>query len=130
MSCRIFQATFDCADAHSLSTWWAGVLDYVADPDDPDQPGAEIARIAPRDGGPGVLFLQVPEPRTVKNRMHLDLRPTNRTRDEEVEWLLANGATFIADHRGIHGPGTGWFVLADPEGNEFCDLRSDAELAG
>ena len=130
MTSRIFQATFDCAGARSLSAWWAGVLDYVQAPDDPDQPGQEIARLVPPGGGPGLLFLQVPEPKTAKNRLHFDLRPTTRTRDEEVRWLLASGATFIADHRGIHGPGTGWFVLADPEGNEFCVLRSDAVLAG
>jgi hypothetical protein len=63
----------------------------------------------------------------VKNRIHLDLRPRDLSRDEEVDRLLAHGAIQVADHRGIHGPGSGWVVLADPEGNEFCILRSQSE---
>jgi len=59
--------------------------------------------------------------------VHLDLRPTDRTREEEVERLLALGATQVADRRTPDG--FGWVVLADPEGNEFCVLRSDAEVA-
>ena len=69
----------------------------------------------------------MPEPKTVKNRVHLDLVPTDRTRDEEVERLLGIGATLVADHR--RSDGTGWVVLADPEGNELCIERSDAERA-
>jgi hypothetical protein len=59
--------------------------------------------------------------------MHFDLRPTDRTRDDEVERLLSIGATQFEDHRDIRGDGTGWVTLTDPEGNEFCVLRSDAE---
>ena len=62
-----------------------------------------------------------------KNRMHFDLRPTDRSRDDEVDRLLSIGATQLEDHRDIRGDGTGWVTLADPEGNEFCVLRSDAE---
>ena len=51
------------------------------------------------------------------------------TRDDELARLLAHGAAEVADLRGIHGPGTGWVVLADPEGNEFCILRNAAERA-
>ena len=65
----------------------------------------------------------------MKNRIHFDLRPTASTRDDEVERLLGIGATQVADLRGQYGPGTGWVVLADPEGNEFCVLRSEAERA-
>jgi hypothetical protein len=50
------------------------------------------------------------------------------TRDEEVERLLELGATQIADHRGKYGPGTGWVIFADPEGNQLCVLRSEAEV--
>ena len=53
--------------------------------------------------------------------------PREGTRDEELARLLAHGATEVADHRGQWGPGSGWVVLADPEGNEFCILRSQAE---
>lgn len=128
MTSRISHTTIDCADAYTLSRWWEQVLDYHEDPDDPNEPGHEECLIQPVDGGPGVLFIQVPEAKSVKNRVHFDLRPTDRTRDAEIERLQALGATLVADHRGIHGPGSGWVVLADPEGNEFCILRSDAEL--
>lgn len=79
--------------------------------------------------GHRILFIEVPEAKAGKNRLHLDLRPREGTRDEEVARLRAYGASEVADHRGIYGPGSGWVVLADPEGNEFCVLRSDAEVA-
>jgi hypothetical protein len=75
-----------------------------------------------------VLFIEVPEPKSVKNRIHFDLRPSAGSRDEELARLLALGATVVDDLRGKYGPGTGWVVLADPEGNEFCILRSLAEV--
>jgi hypothetical protein len=74
-----------------------------------------------------VLFIEVPEGKSVKNRLHLDLRPRADLRDTEIERLVAHGATVAGDHRGKYGPGTGWVTLADPEGNEFCVLRSEAE---
>ena len=67
---------------------------------------------------PELLFVQVPESKAGKNRLHLDLIPLTRARDEEVARLLATGATLVADRRGESG--RGWVVLADPEGNEFC----------
>ena len=79
-------------------------------------------------GGPNLLFQVVPEPKRVKNRVHLDLGPTERTRDQEVARLEAAGATVVGDHR--NPDGTGWVVMADPEGNEFCVERSDAERSG
>ncbi|MCW2793137.1 MAG: hypothetical protein JWO76_2235, partial [Nocardioides sp.] len=84
-----------------------------------------------RDVGTGhqILFIEVPDTKAGKNRIHFDLRPRTGTRDEELERLLAHGATTVDDLRGTHGPGTGWVVLADPEGNEFCILRSEAEVA-
>ena len=77
--------------------------------------------------GHRLLFIEVPEPKSVKNRIHLDLRPSDRTQEEEVQRLKGLGATQLSDHRGQYGPGTGWVVLADPEGNEFCILRSEAQ---
>ena len=68
-----------------------------------------------------------PDAKQVKNRLHFDLRPVDGTRDEEVARLLSIGATQVDDQREVRGDGTGWMVLADPEGNEFCVLRSDAE---
>ena len=76
-----------------------------------------------------MLFIEVPDPTPGKPRTHFDLRPRERGRDDEVAWLLEYGATQVADHRGIYGPGSGWVTFADPEGNLFCILRSEAELA-
>ncbi len=73
------------------------------------------------------MFIQVPEPKAGKNRLHLDLVPRDRTRDAEVHRILALGANLVDDRRDADG--TGWAVLTDPEGNEFCVLRSDAERA-
>ncbi len=72
-----------------------------------------------------LLFIIVPEPKAVKNRVHLDLVPVDRRRDEEIARLVDLGAAMVSDHRMLDG--TGWAVLADPEGNEFCVERSDAE---
>jgi hypothetical protein len=114
----------DCADPYVLSGFWSEVLGYSRHSDDhPRDPGAVLL---PPDGvGPVVLFLQVPEDKSVKNRLHLDVQPTDRTRDEEVARLLELGATQVADHR--KPDGAGWVVLADPAGNEFCVERSAAE---
>ncbi len=76
--------------------------------------------------GPLLHFNQVPEPKTIKNRLHLCLRPKT-TREEEVERLLNVGATLVDDRR--ESDGAGWAVLADPEGNEFCVLRGEADRA-
>lgn len=77
------------------------------------------------DQEPKLLFIEVPEGKQVKNRVHLDLEPTDRPRDAEIERVIALGATPLHDLR--NEDGTGWLVLADPEGNEFCILRSRAE---
>ena len=125
MTARPHNITFDCADAWQLVTFWSQVTGYQEDPDDPNQPGDPQQYLAGPDGQPGLLFIPVPEANTVKNRVHLDLMPDDRTRDEEVERLLGIGATLVADHR--RPDGGGWVVLADPEGNEFCIERSAAE---
>lgn len=69
-----------------------------------------------------------PEGKSVKNRLHLDLRPRTDRRDTEIERVIAHGATIVGDPRGQYGPGTGWVTFADPEGNELCVLRSLAEV--
>ncbi|MVA75812.1 VOC family protein [Auraticoccus sp. F435] len=130
MVCLVSHTSIDSRDAYTLSTWWREVLGYRDLPDDPNEPGHEECMIEDPASGHRLLFIEVPEGKRVKNRLHLDLRPRTGTRDEELTRLLALGATQVADHRGIHGPGTGWVVLADPEGNEFCILRSEQELGG
>lgn len=129
MTSRVSHTSIDCHNAYDLSQWWRQVLDYGIDPDDPNEPGHEECLIISPDGGHHILFLEVPEAKTIKNRIHFDLRPTDRTRDEEIDRVLALGATAGEDFRGKYGPGTGWLVMNDPEGNEFCILRSDAEVA-
>jgi catechol 2,3-dioxygenase-like lactoylglutathione lyase family enzyme len=127
MTSRVAHTTIDCRNAYELSEWWKGVLGYVDLDGDPNLPGHEECLIVSPDGGHRLLFIEVPEGKTVKNRMHLDLEPAEGTRDEELARLLEHGATEVSDHRGQYGPGTGWVVLADPEGNEFCILRNLAE---
>ncbi|MBM7438225.1 VOC family protein [Streptomyces sp. HB132] len=114
MTSLVQHITIDCADAYELALFWAEVLgSSLADDDEPGDPEALVE--TPRGT---LLFVTVPEPKRAKNRVHLDLRPDDRTRDEEVERLLAIGATLVADHRKPNG--RGWATLADPEGNEFC----------
>ena len=126
MVAQIGQVTFDCQDSYALAQFWTEVTGYTEDPNDPNGPDHIENYIGPGLGRPGLLFINVPEKKQVKNRLHLDLVP-DTTRDEEVERLLGIGATLVADHR--KDDGTGWVVLADPEGNEFCIERSEADRA-
>ncbi|MFI2432862.1 VOC family protein [Streptomyces sp. NPDC018693] len=121
MTSSIRHTTIDSADAHALARFWSEVLGHpLHDDDKPGDPEALIEAA-------GLLFVTVPEAKTVKNRIHLDLQPQDRTRDEEVARLLTLGATLVADRR--NPDGTGWCVLTDPEGNEFCVERSAGERA-
>ncbi|MGH3306280.1 MAG: VOC family protein [Nocardioides sp.] len=129
MTSFVSHTTIDCQDAYTLSEWWKPVLGYVDLEGDPNEPGHEECMIRDPQTGHRLLFIEVPDEKSVKNRLHLDLRPLAGTRDEELARLLAHGATQVADHRDEHGDGTGWVVLKDPEGNEFCILRSEGERA-
>ncbi|MFF3431554.1 VOC family protein [Streptomyces sp. NPDC002602] len=111
----------DCANAYELARFWSGVTDRPVHPD--VRPGDREAQVVLAEG-PALYFNQVPEARTVKNRIHLCLRPAT-SREQEVDRLLSLGATFVADHR--NPDGSGWAVLADPEGNEFCVLRGESD---
>ncbi|MFT7835137.1 VOC family protein [Saccharothrix sp. BKS2] len=123
MTSLVNHITFDCRDAYELAGFWSLVTGRPrADDDHPGDPEVYIEL----PSGPGLLFIQVPDPKVVKNRVHLDLRP-GTTRDAEVERLLEVGARLVDDRR--RADGTGWVVLADPEGNEFCVERSAAERA-
>ena len=126
MSCFVSHTSVDCRNAYKLSEWWKALLDYVDVDGDPNEPGHEECLILPPDGGPRLLFVEVPEAKAVKNRIHLDLRPRSGSRDEELARLLTHGAAEVADLR--RPDGRGWVVLADPEGNEFCILRGAGEL--
>jgi hypothetical protein len=119
--------TIDAHDAYAQSVWWAQVLGYAEDPDDPNEPGHEECMIFSPDGHTRLLFIEVPDDKQGKNRLHLDLRPLEGDRDTELARLLSLGAEQVDDRRLVDGGG--WVVLADPEGNEFCILRSLAERA-
>lgn len=127
MTVRVRHITFDCADPSALTAFWSEVVGWREDPADPNLPGDTEWLLRDPTGGPDLMFIKVPEGKIVKNRVHLDLAPTDRTRDEEVEHLLCHGATQVADHR--RPDGSGWVLMADPEGNEFCVERSDGERA-
>ena len=89
--------TIDCADPYALATFWSAVTGWpVSDVDDPGD--AEVLVEAPAPV-PSLLFIRVPESKTVKNRLHVDWMPTDRTRDAEVERILALGAKLYEDHR-------------------------------
>jgi hypothetical protein len=125
----ISHTTVDCANAYELSEWWKQVLGYVDLDDDPNEPGHEECMIVSPDTGHRLLFIEVPDEKRVKNRIHFDIQPHTGTRDQEVDAVVGLGATEIDDQRNHYGPGIGWVVLQDPEGNEFCILRSDEERA-
>jgi hypothetical protein len=125
MASRISHTTIDSRDAFALSTFWKQVLAFTDVPDDPNEPGDEECMIVGPRGEPRLLFVEVAEGKQVKNRLHLDLEPTDRRRDDEIQRVQALGATTLRDLR--KEDGSGWLVLADPEGNEFCILRSRAE---
>jgi len=128
MTSRISHTSFDAIDAYAQSVFWSQVLDFAEDPDDPNAPGHEECLITSHDKSQLLLFITVSDGKTVKNRVHLDLRPVDRIREQEVERLLALGASQLADHR--RPDGSGWITLADPEGNEFCILSKDPAGSG
>ena len=129
MTCFVAHTTIDCQNAYELSAWWADVLGYADDPDDPNEAGDEECLILDPATGHRLLFIEVPERKQVKNRIHLDLRPRHGSRDDQLVALIERGATEVADRRDPQDD-SGWVVLADPEGNEFCILRSEDEIAG
>lgn len=114
MVSRWEQIVVDAEDPARLARWWAAALGYQLVYEAPGE--VEIRRTP--DELPGLLFTPVPEAKTVKNRLHLDLRPDDQ--EAEVERLVNMGArpADIGQHD------VNWVVLADPEGNEFCVLKS------
>jgi len=108
------QVIVDAADPEALGRWWAEALEWVVVNDDPEE--FEI-RPTP-DQVPGLLFAHVTEPKTLKNRLHLDFRPDDQ--DAAVARFVDLGAT----HADVGQGDATWVVLADPEGNEFCVLSA------
>jgi catechol 2,3-dioxygenase-like lactoylglutathione lyase family enzyme len=109
----------DCADPAALARWWAEVLGWRLTDEDDDEHVLEPPAGSPEHGVcPDLLFLRIPEPKAVKNRLHLDLRPDDQA--AELQRLLALGARRVDIGQGEPT----WVVLADPEGNELCLLRA------
>jgi hypothetical protein len=125
MTSKFTELAIDCADPGGLARFWCSVLDYeVQEEDDgivaigsPMVPEGKN-RLGPVP--PTLTFARVPEGKTVKNRVHLDVNPTDMEQDEEIARLVELGATVVNDNR----PEFGWVTLADPEGNEF-DVLAD-----
>lgn len=116
-----FQAV--CVDAREpseLASFWEGVLGWRRTHDDGGEVVLEPPAGSPEDGvAPDLLFLRVPEAKSIKNRLHIDLRPDDQ--DAEVARIEGLGATRVDIGQGDE---VTWVVLADPEGNEFCVLRA------
>ncbi len=119
MGLRWSELVIDCVDPAPVAAFWAAALGLP--PPEADADGDY--ELAPPGGGPVLLFQHVPEPKTVKDRLHIDLSPTGGASEQqaEVERLLALGAARVDIGQGQPS----WVVLADPEGNEFCVLRGD-----
>jgi hypothetical protein len=114
MTSKFTELCVDCHDPQALATFWAEVLGYEAKKEDD-----EVFVEGPSGSGPIILFARVPESKTVKNRLHIDVNPIDRDQEEEVERLERLGANRIDIGQG----NVSWVVMADPEGNEFCVLR-------
>lgn len=116
MGSKFTELVIDAADPERLAAFWMGVLGWQ--PTGRYQGAVEIADAG---GGPSMTFVPVPDEKRRKNRLHIDVNPIGCDQDEEVERLIGLGAR----HADVgQGPDKTWVVLADPEGNEFCVLRS------
>ena len=113
------QVIIDAHDPVGLGLWWQRALGWIVANDDPEEFEIRPAE----DRLPGLLFANVPDAKTVKNRLHFDFRPDDR--DAEVRRLVDLGAAHVDIGQGEES----WIVLADPEGNEFCVLSSAADTA-
>ena len=123
MSSTILNITFACADPRAVATFWGQLTGWpvITEPQ-PGYPECAVGTLG--EGRPRLYFVEVPERKTIKNRVHLDVIPADRTQDEEIARLVGLGATVVSDER----PDVGWVILADPEGNEFCVEVSAAEM--
>ena len=115
MTSTLTEILIDCADAERLAAFWCDVLGWkILDRDEGD---IEIGVPGARDAV-AIVFQPVPESKTIKNRIHLDVKANDGDQAAEVERLIALGARRIDIGQGD----VSWVVLADPEGNEFCVL--------
>ncbi|MBN6034796.1 VOC family protein [Amycolatopsis sp. 195334CR] len=125
MASKFTELAIDCADPEALARFWCAVLDYEVLGEDEEDGAITIGSPAVPEGKkrvgpvpPTLTFARVPEGKVVKNRLHIDVNPTDRDQAEEVARLLELGAR----HVDVGGGEVSWVTLADPEGNEFCVL--------
>lgn len=120
MSLRIQAVCIDSHDPSRIATFWESALGWRRTEEQDDEVVLEPTVGTAEDGvAPDLLFLLVPEDKTVKNRLHFDLRPHDQ--EAEVGRLIGLGARHVSVGQ---GPDESWVVLADPDGNEFCVLRA------
>ncbi|MFE5208017.1 VOC family protein [Streptomyces sp. NPDC056600] len=131
MTSRFTELTVDCRDPERLAAFWCEVLGFTVI--DRSEGMVEIGSWEPtveaiRAGQmpPTIVFIQVPEAKAVKNRLHLDVSPIDATTEEEAARLIGLGATKVDVGQ---GPARSWVVMADPEGNEFDVVRTLAPTA-
>lgn len=134
MALKWYTIVVDCRDPQAQAHWWAEALDWAVVYDTPDEAVAVPKHAVEEEDQPagfeewmlrgqGLVFVPVPEGKTVKNRLHIDLAPhTSQDRDAEIARLIELGATRV--DVGQDDDEVTWTVLADPEGNEFCVLSS------
>jgi catechol 2,3-dioxygenase-like lactoylglutathione lyase family enzyme len=119
MSLRIQCVCIDSHDPSQSANFWEAALGWRRTYEEDDQVALEPPAGSPEDGVvPDLLFLRVPEDKTIKNRLHFDLRPDNQ--GAEVQRLIGLGAQHVSVGQ---APDASWVVLADPDGNEFCVLE-------
>jgi catechol 2,3-dioxygenase-like lactoylglutathione lyase family enzyme len=126
MTSRFTELTVDCRDPERLAAFWCAVLDFKVI--DRSEQKVEIGSWEPtveevraRQMPPTVQFIRVPEDKATKNRLHLDVSPVDSGTADEVARLRQLGATEVDLGQGSD---RSWVVMADPEGNEFCVLRT------
>ena len=117
MTSVISEICVDCADPERVAAFWGATLGWELQREEDYVWMSATGK--PGDGSLVLVFVGVPEPKTVKNRVHIDVNPRGRDQAEEVERLLALGARHVDIGQGD----VPWVVMADPEGNEFCVLR-------
>ncbi|MBB4981009.1 VOC family protein [Streptomyces nymphaeiformis] len=126
MTSRFTELVVDCHDPERLAAFWCEVLDFkvIERAKDKVEIGSwvpTVGEVRARQMPPTLVFIQVPEGKTVKNRFHLDVSPIDGSTDGEVTRLLGLGAAKVDVGQ---GSGRSWVVMADPEGNEFDVLRT------
>jgi hypothetical protein len=117
------QLVIDAHDPHALAAFWSSVLGWetIASDADEGELEEEVELGAPDGSFPTLLFIRGPDDKVIKNRLHIDVRPTGVDQATELARLLEIGAREVDIGQGDQT----WHVLADPEGNEFCLLRAN-----